>query len=99
MRTSRLLTAARAPSLAEHLERVGSGCALALDGRRWGAHTTALDALHVAVGVLSAPGEALATRAAHSLSHAAGAPPLSAHSLREYADTASTLLARRGEVK
>ena len=44
--------------------RRGAG---AFDSRRWGAHTTAVDALAVGVGVLTAPGAALASRAAHSL--------------------------------
>ena len=88
-----LLTAPRASTAERHMARV-SRCALAFDSRRWGAHTTAVDALVTAVGVLSAPGEALATRASHSLLHAVGAPPLSSHSLREYSDLSAALLAR-----
>ena len=49
-------------------------CALALDTRRWGAHVTALDALWAGAPLLSAPGEALASRASHSLLHSVGMP-------------------------
>ena len=92
MSRDQLLFASRSPSFSGHMKRV-ERCALALDGRRWGAHTTALDALAVGVGVLSTPGEALAARASHSLAHAIGAPTLSSHSLREHSDLAHELLA------
>ena len=95
LRRKRLLGADRAPTLAHHAARLAR-CSLALDGRRWGAHTTALDALYAGVGVLSVQGEALASRAAHSLTHAAGAPSLSAHSLREHSDIGVALLTLDG---
>ena len=90
----------RAPTFTEHSARIAR-CALVLDGRRWGAHTTALDALYAGAGVLSVRGEALASRAAHSITHAAGAPLLATHSLREHSDVGVALLAmtvaRRGD--
>ena len=95
VRGAALLTAARAKSSEAHMGRV-SQCALSLDSRRWGAHTTALDALWVGVGVLTTPGEALATRASHSLVNAAGAPMFSTRSVREYSDVATALLSSAG---
>ena len=47
------------PLAAAHAARIGR-CNLALDARRWGAHTTALDALWAGVGTLSVPRETLA---------------------------------------
>ena len=44
------------PLAAAHAARIGR-CNLALDARRWGAHTTALDALWAGVGTLSVPRE------------------------------------------
>ena len=86
-----VLNASRAPSPTSYLQRVRR-CALALDVRRWGAHTTALDALWVGVGMLHAPGATIASRASHSISHAIAVPELSAASLRSYADLAVFLL-------
>ena len=88
----RLLSAPRAKSAGLHMNRVAR-CALSLDSRLWGAHTTALDALWSGVGVLSAPGSALATRASHSTTEALGAPALSVAGLRAYADLLASLLA------
>lgn len=92
LRSSSILAADRAPTAEEHAGRI-SHCSLALDARRWGAHVTALDALWAGVAVITAPGEALAARAAHSLTHAIGLPTLSLHSLRSYSDVAAVLLA------
>jgi protein O-GlcNAc transferase len=91
LRGSLLLTAARAKSAEAHMGRVRQ-CALSFDSRRWGAHTTALDALWVGVGILTTPGEALATRASHSLLHSAGVPQLTTRSQRDYSNLASILL-------
>ena len=95
---SALLSAPRARTAEAHLARV-KRCALAMDARRWGAHATAVDALWAGVGLLTSPGETLASRATHSLTHAVDLAPLSVHSLREYADLAHALLRpRRTEV-
>ena len=91
LRRQALVYSDRSPSAAAHLARVAR-CALALDVRRWGAHTTALDALWVGVGTLSVPGATLASRASHSIMAAVGAEELSAPSLRAKADLAVSLL-------
>ena len=63
----------RAPSSKAYLQRVRR-CALAVDTLRWGAHTTALDGMWEGVGTLGTPGDTLAARSSHSISHAAGVP-------------------------
>ena len=91
LRRRAVLTVGRAPTKAEHLERVAS-CALALDARRWSAHTTALDGLWKGVGTLNVAGATPAARAAHAIHMAIGAGELSAASLRAEADLATALL-------
>jgi len=83
----------RTASDAAHAARVAR-CALALDARVWGAHTTGLDALAAGVGLLSVRGPHLASRAGATLLSALGVPALATHSLRAYSDALATLLAR-----
>ena len=89
----RVRFAHRTASDAAHAARVAR-CALALDARVWGAHTTGLDALAAGVGLLSVRGPHLASRAGASLLSALGVPALATRSLRAYSDALATLLAR-----
>lgn len=89
----RVRFAHRTATDAAHAARVAR-CALALDARVWGAHTTGLDALAAGVGLLSVRGPHLASRAGASLLSALGVPALATHSLRAYSDALATLLAR-----
>lgn len=80
---SRLVYAPRVPTHDEHLARLA--CAdLFLDTYPYNAHTTASDALSVAVGVLTLAGETFASRVATSLLHACGLGDLSMSSLEAY---------------
>ena len=78
----RLVFADRA-SLPEHLARFQLAD-LFLDTFPYSAHTTASDALRVAVPVLTRAGQGFASRVAASLLHAIGAPELITHSIEEY---------------
>jgi protein O-GlcNAc transferase len=92
----RVRFARRTATDAEHAARVAR-CALALDARIWGAHTTGLDALAAGVGLLSAQGSHFASRAGASLLAALGAPHgLATHGLRAYSDALAALLAPAG---
>ena len=94
VRPSRLLRASRSPTASDHIARVGC-CSLSLDSRLWGAHTTALDSLAAAVGVVTVRGAHVGARTAHSLLLAVGMGALSTLSQRASADLVVALLRRR----
>ena len=91
---SRVLAAGRASTAGAHLARVQSSCDVSLDTRVWGAHTTALDSLAAAVGVVSVRGAHPGARTCHSLQNAIGTPALSVGSLRASANLIADLLRR-----
>jgi hypothetical protein len=82
IRPERLVFAPRV-GLADHLARQ-SAADLSLDTLPYGAHTTASDALRVALPILTCRGASFAGRVAASLLHAIGAPELIAESLADY---------------
>ena len=91
-----MLSAARSPTGRDHIARIGC-CSLSLDTRLWGAHTTALDSLAAAVGVVTVRGAHVGARTAHSLLLSVGMGPLSARSQRASADLiVALMLPRRG---
>lgn len=64
---------------------------LFLDTLPYGAHTTASDALWMALPVLTTLGPTFASRVGASLLHAAGVPELAVQSLQQYEETALRL--------
>jgi predicted O-linked N-acetylglucosamine transferase (SPINDLY family) len=91
---SRIVFAARVPSIADHLAR-HKLADLFLDTLPYNAHSTANDALWAGLPVLTCAGQAFAGRVAASMSHAAGLPELVTSTLEEYEALAKKLVGER----
>jgi predicted O-linked N-acetylglucosamine transferase (SPINDLY family) len=79
----RIVFADKTPGIEAHLAR-SSLADLFLDTLPYNAHTTASDALWAGVPLLTCAGEAMASRVAASLVHAAGLPELITGDLAQY---------------
>jgi protein O-GlcNAc transferase len=88
---SRIVFAARLPSIADHLAR-HKLADLFLDTLPYNAHSTANDALWAGLPVLTCAGRAFAGRVAASMLHAAGLPELVTSTLEEYQALAKKLV-------
>ena len=86
----RIVLAPKLPAHNDHLARLALAD-LFLDTLPYNAHSTAIDALHAGLPVLTLAGASFAGRAAASLLTALGVPELVAHSASDYEKLALTL--------